>query len=219
VVNAKTRAVGRVVDRRRWPLDPLLAASRLTRTALAREVGTSTQVVTLAGRRGLTDVQAVRWAIRLGLHPILVWGWAWIEAAAVTGPAHHEVAEFLRDRIERGELRPGDTLPTARVLSERWNVSQSAAERAITELRRDGLLTGGRGRRNRVAAPPPPIRTGEDRGRSGAELTCAECGGRLDDGGEHYPHEPDCGGSDTPWCSRDRSVHADCASCALAVTP
>jgi hypothetical protein len=70
--------------RYRWPLDDLhtLVAGRYpTQTSLARALGIQSTVVARAAERGLSDSQADRWAVRLGYHPMSVWGWAWIDAA------------------------------------------------------------------------------------------------------------------------------------------
>jgi hypothetical protein len=71
--------------RYRWPLADLhaLVASRYqTHSALARAIGIQTTIVDRAAERGLlSDAQADRWAVRLGYHPMSVWGWAWIDAA------------------------------------------------------------------------------------------------------------------------------------------
>ena len=199
-------SVVRVADRRRWPLAPLLDVSRLTRTRFLRAVGAGSHALAVAERRGLTDVQADTWSIRLGLHPILVWGWAWIEAAGADGPAHQVVADDLRARIDRGELRPGDVVPTARALGERFSVSRAAAARATAELRSEGLLTGGRGRPNRVAGAGPT--TGDEQAREPAGV----CRVRelLDEADAHDAHEPGCGGPEAVWCACDRPVHPEC---------
>jgi hypothetical protein len=207
-------SVVRVGDRRRWPLAPLLDVSRLSRSTFVRKVSASARALAVADRRGLTDVQADTWSIRLGLHPILVWGWEWIEAADACGPAHKVVADHLRSRIENSELRPGDLVPTARALGERFGVSRAAAARATAELRSEGLLTGGRGRPNRVAGAGASA--GGDPSRS--LPSCAECGRPLDEGNEHDTHEPCCGGSGDQSCACDRRVHpACCPTCVLAV--
>jgi len=76
--------------RYRWPLDGLqaLVAGRYeTHSALARAIGIQTTIVDRAAERGLSDAQADRWAVRLGYHPMSVWGWAWIDAALEVFPA------------------------------------------------------------------------------------------------------------------------------------
>lgn len=68
------------IDNLRWPLQPLLDATGLSRTALARRLNVAFGTVHRAGREGVSDRVADRWAIRLGLHPLAVWGWDWVTA-------------------------------------------------------------------------------------------------------------------------------------------
>jgi hypothetical protein len=75
VVSTATRPEGV-----RWPLAPLLAASGLSRRDLAAEVGITPRSVARAAAEGLSDRSADRWAIRLGFHPLTVWGWDWVTA-------------------------------------------------------------------------------------------------------------------------------------------
>jgi hypothetical protein len=75
--------------RYRWPLGDLhgLVSSRYeTHSALARAIGVQTTIVDRAAERGLSDAQADGWAVRLGYHPMSVWGWAWIDAALEVYP-------------------------------------------------------------------------------------------------------------------------------------
>jgi hypothetical protein len=63
---------------RPWPFAPLLAASREpSGNELGRRLNLSGSTLHTARSQGLTDEQADRWAVRLGLHPAFVWdGWA-----------------------------------------------------------------------------------------------------------------------------------------------
>lgn len=61
----------------RWPWEPLgelLGGSLRTQ---AERLGVDDRQVSRWRRGGLTDAMADRCAIRLGLHPLLVWGPAW----------------------------------------------------------------------------------------------------------------------------------------------
>jgi len=89
----------------RWPLTELLAASGMSRNGLARQLRLAGHTLRTASRRGLSDVQADRWAVRLGLHPVEVWGSSWYDSVGDRGgPSHARVARHLRSLIERGEL-------------------------------------------------------------------------------------------------------------------
>lgn len=62
----------------RWPTKPLVDAvggiEKANRMLDAGNLHRATQT-------GLTDTQADHWALRCGLHPLEVWGWAWVDAA------------------------------------------------------------------------------------------------------------------------------------------
>ena len=138
-----------------WPLQPLLEVSGLSVSSLGRRLGVSGGQIAVVARRGLNDKQADEWAIRLGVHPLTVWGWAWVDDAdrAAGRPAYVRVAAALRGQIERGELAPGEPLPGVHELAKRWHVCTSAITRAVDELRAEGLIAGQRrrGERARVA--------------------------------------------------------------------
>src|SRR5262245_6674250 len=138
----------------RWPLTALLAASGVSRNGLARQLRLAGHTLRTASRQGLSDVQADRWAVRLGLHPVEVWGSSWYDGVSDGGgPSHARVAQHLRSRIERGELRPGDPLPTAQALAADLGVGVGTVTKAVAGLRADGLVIGGgRGCRNLVAS-------------------------------------------------------------------
>jgi hypothetical protein len=185
-----------------WPLQPLLDFYGYTATALARRLGVGGATISRAARHGLSDHQADEWAIRLGAHPLLVWGWAWIDptAEARGRPAYARVAVGLRHAIARGELAPGDPMPSATALAGRWGVARASVAEALDELRAEGLVAGGgRGRRTLVASPL-------EVGASG----CAVCGRPIVVGDEHYPHHPTCPLAARGWCDCDVAAHPDC---------
>ena len=138
----------------RWPLTALLAASGLSRNGLGRQLRLAGHTLRAASRRGLSDVQADRWAVRLGLHPVEVWGSSWYDGVGDEGgPSHVRVAQHLRARIERGDLGPGDPLPTAQALAGDLGVGVGTVTKAVAGLRAEGLVIGGgRGCRNLVAS-------------------------------------------------------------------
>ncbi|RGA00899.1 GntR family transcriptional regulator [Microbispora triticiradicis] len=53
---------------------------------------------------------------------------------------YQEIAAELRRRIETGELRPGDRVPSTREIIRRWGVAMATATKVLTELRREGLV-------------------------------------------------------------------------------
>jgi hypothetical protein len=194
--------------RRRWPLRPLLDVCEVTIGELALEVGVSRDVVAIAARRGLTDAQADEWAIRVGFHPLLVWGWAWIDAAGTPDEVHERVALDLRALIEAGALAPGELLPSTKTLAAEHATSTTTVTKAVAVLAHEGLvIVRGKGLRPLVAHPT----------RLGCR-TCGECGEPIDPGVEHYPHRPRCSQPTAGWCECDHPTHPDCCpTCATEV--
>lgn len=109
----------------------------------------------------------------------------------VAEPPYQRIASALRRRIEAGELRPGDRLPSARALAAEWRVALATASRAVAELRRAGVVqtqarTGTvvaprRTRAPRASAEPdrrrpaPPVELSRERVvRAGIALADAE---------------------------------------------
>ena len=56
-------------------------------------------------------------------------------------PLYERLRSVLRDRIERGELRPGDSFPSESELITEHALSRITVRRAIAELQREGLVT------------------------------------------------------------------------------
>jgi DNA-binding transcriptional regulator YhcF (GntR family) len=57
----------------------------------------------------------------------------------VPGQASERIAAELRARIDAGELRPGDLLPSARQITREWHVAIATATRVHASLRDAGL--------------------------------------------------------------------------------
>jgi GntR family transcriptional regulator len=57
-----------------------------------------------------------------------------------------QIADLLRDAINRGEYPPGSLLPSEPDLAERYSVSRPTVNRAVTILRGEGLVRIERGR-------------------------------------------------------------------------
>ncbi len=64
----------------------------------------------------------------------------------------NEIVSILRQRIENGELRPGDKLPTQRDMAWEFQCSLGTVTRAYNDLERRGLTYGEVGRGTYVAA-------------------------------------------------------------------
>jgi GntR family transcriptional regulator len=68
-------------------------------------------------------------------------------------PAYRRIHGVIRDRIEKGHLRPGDTVDSERELARRHRVSLMTARHALAELERDGFVERRRGAGTFVAPP------------------------------------------------------------------
>lgn len=64
-----------------------------------------------------------------------------------------DVREQLLSMIQRGELRPGDRLPSERDLMDRFQVGRPAVREAMQALKSTGLVEINHGERARVSAP------------------------------------------------------------------
>ena len=64
----------------------------------------------------------------------------------------------LRKRIDCGEYRPGDHLPTIAALADRMGLSRHGARKVLESLRDDGFVQSWQGRGYRVAEPRIDIR-------------------------------------------------------------
>jgi len=51
-----------------------------------------------------------------------------------------QIARRYREQIERGELQPGQLLPSVRAMADRWNVAHTTANRALRTLQAEGLV-------------------------------------------------------------------------------
>lgn len=54
-------------------------------------------------------------------------------------PPYRRIADDIRARIESGELRPGDRVPSARAITREWGVAIATATKALAVLRDEGL--------------------------------------------------------------------------------
>jgi GntR family transcriptional regulator len=66
------------------------------------------------------------------------------------------IADEIRIRIERGELKPGDSVPTIQDIRNKWRTSTASARAGLDLLRQQGLITGGRGKPLMVRTPVRP---------------------------------------------------------------
>ncbi|WBB68270.1 winged helix-turn-helix domain-containing protein [Micromonospora sp. WMMD812] len=69
-------------------------------------------------------------------------------------PVYVQVADFLRTRIESGELAPGESLPSEARLTQEYGIGREAVRMAISTLRSEGLVSTVRGHGTRVRSTP-----------------------------------------------------------------
>ncbi|MEU9616921.1 GntR family transcriptional regulator [Streptomyces sp. NPDC048209] len=82
-------------------------------------------------------------------------------------PPYIQIFENLRGQILRGELTPGDPIPTLRTIADDWGVSQVTASKAVGLLQEEKYVTvGGPGLRTTVRDPKNLHRNGRDRAKS-----------------------------------------------------
>lgn len=72
-------------------------------------------------------------------------------------PPYQQIIDQLRGFVERGELRPGDSLPTVRQLAGDLGVAPNTVARAYAELQADGWLTSDGRRGTHVSRRPPAM--------------------------------------------------------------
>jgi DNA-binding transcriptional regulator YhcF (GntR family) len=72
-----------------------------------------------------------------------------------TEPPYQRIAQSLRKRIESGQLRPGDRVPSTRAIARRWGVALATAAHALNTLTAEGLLRSVPRAGTLVADAPP----------------------------------------------------------------
>jgi len=82
-------------------------------------------------------------------------------------PKYLQIAGHLRDQIVRGDLRPGEEVPSERELAAAWRVARPTAARALESLRVQGLVESrqGSGTYVRQAHAAPRARERYERAR------------------------------------------------------
>ena len=92
------------------------------------------------------------------------------------------IAAELRGRIERGELRPGQRVPSTREITRSFGVAVATASKVLAALRDDGLVHAVPGVGTLVSAPARPALGGR-RERPRPRVARWRTPGRLDRGG------------------------------------
>ena len=78
-------------------------------------------------------------------------------------PLYQQIFVILQNKIQSGELVPGDAVAGEQELCAEFGVSRITARRALNELAERGLVERQRGRGTRVlASPAQPVRASID---------------------------------------------------------
>jgi DNA-binding GntR family transcriptional regulator len=72
------------------------------------------------------------------------------------GPPYRKIVAEIRRRIDAGELRPGDRVPSARQITADWGVAIATATKVLSTLQQDGLVRAVPGVGTVVAEPESP---------------------------------------------------------------
>lgn len=134
---------------RRYPLEPLMRAAGIStmvqlRASFPMNGATYRQVLD----EGLSEVQADRWAVRLGLLPCNVWP-EWLEAAAVdcaaedcavrfvpSRPGHRFCSKRCRERVGQRQRYQSDEVTRARRLEQSARYYAEAGDYVRARMRR-----------------------------------------------------------------------------------
>lgn len=68
-------------------------------------------------------------------------------------PLYYQLKQWLVEQIDRGDLKPGDSIPSERELSEQFEISRMTVRQALQELVVEGRLIREKGRGTFVAEP------------------------------------------------------------------
>jgi GntR family transcriptional regulator, mannosyl-D-glycerate transport/metabolism system repressor len=55
-------------------------------------------------------------------------------------PMYRQIADVLREKVQRGELKPGDALPTESALQEEFSVSRVTVRQALKQLTQEAII-------------------------------------------------------------------------------
>ena len=89
-------------------------------------------------------------------------------------PIYVQLRDQIAAAIGRGELKPGDRLPTMREVAVGLSVDLNTVQRAYAALQDEGLLTAVQGRGSFVAEAPAPPRNRDSEIRTLAAKVAAQ---------------------------------------------
>lgn len=92
------------------------------------------------------------------------------QRTAAQQPIAVQIADDLRIKIETGTLRSGDSLPSLHELATEYRCSVASARAAVSLLKQQGLVTGGRGKAPTVRSKPRRVERSSDRHQAEKDL-------------------------------------------------
>jgi GntR family transcriptional regulator len=92
------------------------------------------------------------------------------QPTAEPAPIHIRIADDFRMKIERGDLKPGDQLPTLAEIADQWRCGMNSARSAVALLKQMGLVSGGRGKAPQVRTPMARVCRSSDRHQAEKDL-------------------------------------------------
>lgn len=75
-------------------------------------------------------------------------------------PQYIQISDTLLDKIESGELTPGERLPSERLLSDMFDVNRLTLRKALSRLEKHGVIIRKHGKGNFIAEPKIERQTG-----------------------------------------------------------
>lgn len=78
-------------------------------------------------------------------------------------PKYLQIANYVRDQILRGDLQPGDEVPSERQIASDWTVARPTATRALEALRQQGFVESRQGSGTYVRDRMRPNRLARER--------------------------------------------------------
>ena len=79
------------------------------------------------------------------------------EAVASFSPLYRQIRQLIVQALERGEWKPGDSIPSEFELAKRFHVSQGTVRKAIDELASEHILIRRQGKGTFVATHHEPV--------------------------------------------------------------
>lgn len=86
-------------------------------------------------------------------------------------PPYVQAAEVLRREITTGRLKPGDKLPSARALQDRYGIASGTVQNALRLLKSEGLIYSVQGRGSFVRNSTGPAEEGQEQHAESSDAT------------------------------------------------